>query len=89
MSDIKPIKRNCPSLSVINFTNVSRQALGAINGNKPSIISIKPKANSSVIFTVYFLSAGAPLPPAERIYFKKSELESNTMTSLLLLKTLR
>ncbi len=57
---------------------VSRHACGAIKGNKPSKISIKPRAAKIVAFNY--------LPPEPRMYLKKSELGSSTITSDLLLK---
>ena len=61
--------------------NVSRQACGSNNGSRPSNINIRPSAikNELPIKKIYFL-AGL------RMYLKKSEFGSNTITSLLALK---
>lgn len=62
--------------------NVSRHAWGIKNGIRPSSTNIKPNAIKKVLFKQmpYFLA------PALRMYLKKSELWSNTITSDLLLK---
>jgi hypothetical protein len=63
---------------------VSRQALGATNGNTPSKISINPSANNNVVLMK--TTAQSQRYFALRMYLKNSELGSKTMTSDLLLK---
>lgn len=78
--DSMPTKRNWPSFSSIMRLKVSRHACGATSGSTPSSTSIKPKAVINVVVK--------PIPycylrPVEsRMYLKKSELGSNTSTSL-------
>jgi hypothetical protein len=62
---------------------LSRQACGAIKGNSPSNISIKPSAVKIVVLTA---TPYDYLPPEPRMYLKNSELGFNTITSDLLLK---
>ena len=89
----KPTKRSWPSLSATMRLNVSRQDFGAIKGITPSKISIRPSAVINVLF-IYklvfnwasFLGKAYLPPPALRIYLKKSDFGSNTITSDLLLK---
>ena len=80
-----PKNRICPSWSWSICSKRPRQRRGEIMGNKPSRISIRPKASRRVSSKIYF-RAGAPLG-VPRMPLKNSELPgSSTITSPLLLK---
>ena len=80
-----PKNRICPSWSWSICSNRPRHRRGEIMGNKPSSMSIKPKASRRVSSKTYF-RAGAP-PGVPRMPLKNSELPgSSTITSPLLLK---
>jgi len=64
--ELNPKKRICPSESCIRRRKVSRQALGARNGNKPPITSIRAKAISRVVPIAHHFFAAGALPVASR-----------------------
>lgn len=83
--EASPTKRSWPSFISTMRLNVCFQACGETSGNMPSITRTRPIANSKVELKSYF----PLLRPELRMYLKKSEFGSSTMTSLLLLKLLR
>jgi len=83
-----PKKRICPLPSLRICSNMLRQRVGEMSGNKPSSTSIRASAIQKVLpsTTVYFLpEAAAPLPEL-RMALKKSDDGSSTTTSPFLEK---
>ena len=89
-----PKKRICPLPSLRICSNMLRQRVGEMSGNKPSSTSIRASASQKVLpsTAVYFLpEAAAPLPeppelPELRMALKKSDDGSSTTTSPFLEK---
>ena len=90
----KPMKRICPSLSWVAFSNTERHFGGLMKGSMPSTTSISANAPSrrsqiDAADKSYFFDAVEPVAPLPRIALKKSLPGSTTITSLLLRKLAR
>lgn len=85
--EASPTKRSWPSFISTIRLKVCFQAWGETNGNMPSMTSTRPIASSKVDELKRYLPP--VVRPELRMYLKKSEFGSSTMTSLLLLKLLR
>ena len=94
----RPMKRICPSLSLVARSNTLRHCVGLMNGSSPSTTNISANAPSSRSASAggdplkrpyRFDDAGAAAVAPPRIALKKSLLESTTTTSDLFRKLAR